>query len=151
MPRARARDTRPLPLRGFLVSCSDAAHNKEGRMRDPGGGQPSSLHAGDRVAVVAPSGPVDHDRLERGATVLRGLGLEVTFGRHVLDTAASLPHLAGTDADRAADLQDAWCDPRIAAVLCARGGYGATRVLDHLDWTALRRATPKFLHGSSDV
>ncbi|GAB3978314.1 LD-carboxypeptidase [Actinoallomurus acanthiterrae] len=120
-------------------------------MRDPGGGQPSSLHAGDRVAVVAPSGPVDPDRLERGAAVLRGLGLEVTIGPHVLDTAPDVPYLAGADAGRAADLQEAWCDPRVAAVLCARGGYGATRVLDHLDWTALRRATPKILHGSSDV
>ncbi|GAA4601446.1 LD-carboxypeptidase [Actinoallomurus liliacearum] len=120
-------------------------------MRDPGGGQPSSLHAGDRVAVIAPSGPVDPDRLERGATVLRSLGLEVTFGRHALDIAATLPHLAGTDADRAADLQAAWCDPEIAAVLCARGGYGAARVLDHLDWTALGRAKPKPLHGSSDI
>ncbi|MCO5974296.1 S66 peptidase family protein [Actinoallomurus soli] len=120
-------------------------------MRDPGGGQPSSLHAGDRVAVVAPSGPVDSDRLERGAAVLRSLGLEVTFGRHVLDVAPGLPHLAGTDADRAADLQAAWCDPEIAAVFCARGGYGAARVLDHLDWAALGRAAPKLLHGSSDI
>lgn len=120
-------------------------------MRDPGGGQPSSLHAGDRVAVVAPSGPVDSGRLDRGAAVLRSLGLEVTFGRHVLDVAPGLPHLAGADADRAADLQAAWCDPEIAAVLCARGGYGAARVLDHLDWAALGRATPKPLHGSSDI
>jgi muramoyltetrapeptide carboxypeptidase len=120
-------------------------------MRDPGGGQPSSLHAGDRVAVVAPSGPVDPERLERGARVLRGLGLEVVFGEHTLDIAPGLPYLAGTDADRAADLQAAWCDPEIAAVLCARGGYGAARVLDHLDWSALGRATPKLLHGSSDI
>ncbi|MFL6053815.1 MAG: LD-carboxypeptidase [Actinoallomurus sp.] len=120
-------------------------------MRDPGGGQPSSLHAGDRVAVVAPSGPVDLERLERGATVLRGLGLQVVFGEHTLDIAAGLPYLAGTDADRAADLQTAWCDPRVAAVLCARGGYGAARVLDHLDWSALGGATPKLLHGSSDI
>ncbi|NEA26547.1 S66 peptidase family protein, partial [Actinomadura bangladeshensis] len=55
-----------------------------------------------------------------------------------------------------ADLQDAWCDPRVRAVVCARGGYGATRVLDHLDWDALAAAAdasaePKILHGSSDI
>lgn len=52
-------------------------------MRDPGGGRPSALHAGDRVAVVAPSGPVDPERLERGCAVLADLGFEVVVGAHV--------------------------------------------------------------------
>jgi muramoyltetrapeptide carboxypeptidase len=124
-------------------------------MGDPGAGEPPSLRAGNRIAVVAPSGPADPSRLERGCDVLRGLGLEVVIGKHALDRSpqapAGLTYLAGTDADRAADLQEAWCDPRIAAVFCARGGYGAARVLDHLDWTAMRRAQPKLLHGSSDI
>lgn len=119
-------------------------------MRDPGGGEPPPLQAGDKIAVVAPSGPADPVRLERGCSVLRGLGLDVVVGEHALDR-APLRYLAGSDADRAADLQDAWCDPRIAAVLCARGGYGAARVLDHLDWAALRETPPKLLHGSSDI
>jgi muramoyltetrapeptide carboxypeptidase len=121
-------------------------------MGDPGGGDPPSLRAGDKVAVVAPSGPVDPVLLDRGCAVLKGLGLEVTVGAHARDrSAAGVTYLAGTDADRAADLQQAWCDPLIAAVFCARGGYGATRVLDHLDWTAMRGAAPKLLHGSSDI
>lgn len=119
-------------------------------MRDPRGGGPPPLQAGDKIAVVAPSGPADPARLERGCSILRGLGLDVVVGEHALDR-GPLRYLAGSDADRAADLQDAWCDPRIAAVLCARGGYGATRVLDHLDWAALREAPPKLLHGSSDI
>ncbi|MEV4258402.1 LD-carboxypeptidase [Spirillospora sp. NPDC049652] len=113
--------------------------------------------------MIAPSGPVDPDRLAAGCALLRGLGLDVTVGKHALDR-VNLDHgpvvrddrhrLAGADADRAADLTDAWCDPSVRAVLCARGGYGATRLLDHLDWTALAAATgpePKILHGSSDV
>jgi muramoyltetrapeptide carboxypeptidase len=121
-------------------------------MGDPGDGTPPSLIAGQRIAVVAPSGPADPARLERGCAVLRGFGLDVVLGEHVLDRSpAGLDHLAGTDADRAADLQQAWCDPRISAVLCARGGYGSARILDHLDWIAMRAAEPKLLHGSSDV
>jgi muramoyltetrapeptide carboxypeptidase len=121
-------------------------------MGDPGDGEPPFLHAGDRIAVVAPSGPADPARLERGCAVLRGLGLEVVVGKHALDRFPhGLTYLAGADADRAADLQEAWCDPRISAVFCARGGYGAARILDHLDWAALGRATPKLLHGSSDI
>lgn len=120
-------------------------------MGDPGDGEPPSLRGGDRIAVVAPSSPVDPARLERGCAVLRGIGLDVVVGKHVLSRHPDLDHLAGSDAQRAADLQDAWCDPRIAAVFCARGGYGASRVLDHLDWAALRAAPPKLLHGSSDI
>ena len=50
-----------------------------------------------------------------------------------------------------ADLQSAWCDPSVAAVLCARGGSGAARLVDRLDWTAMREAGPKVLVGFSDV
>jgi muramoyltetrapeptide carboxypeptidase len=116
------------------------------------------------VAVVAPSGPVDAARLAAGIAAVRDLGLDVVVGKHVaarvnLAEADRVPRgwqgLAGADADRAADLRDAWCDPNIRAVFCARGGYGATRVLDQLDWAALATAGaahgPKILHGSSDV
>ena len=106
------------------------------------------LVAGDRVAVVAPSGPIDPDRLARGRAVLASWDLEVVTGAHVLDRTA---HLAGTDEDRAADFHQAWCDPSVAAVLCARGGSGATRLLDRLDWTELRRAGPKAFVGYSDA
>jgi muramoyltetrapeptide carboxypeptidase len=95
---------------------------------------------------------VEPARLELGCAVLRSLGLDVVVGKHALDQNPSgLTYLAGSDAERAADLQEAWCDPRVAAVFCARGGYGAARVLDHLDWTALSRVPPKLLHGSSDI
>ncbi|MER7130260.1 S66 peptidase family protein [Streptosporangium saharense] len=109
---------------------------------------PRRLRPGDLVAVVAPCGPPDPERLARGVSLLRELGLEVVTGAHALDREG---YLAGTDAARAADLQAAWCDPDVAAVLCARGGYGATRVLELLDWEAMRAAGPKALVGSSDV
>ena len=126
------------------------------------------LLPGDRVAVVAPSGPAEPARLEAGCAVLRDLGLDTVVGKHALDQVnlgsaepvrGDWHRLAGADADRAADLQAAWCDPSVRAVVCARGGYGATRVLDLLDWDALRAATeaslasggPKILHGSSDI
>ncbi len=64
-------------------------------------------------------------------------------------------YLAGGDAERASDLERAWCDPRVAAVLCARGGYGVQRMLDLVDWSALRAARPgeqaPVLVGFSDI
>ncbi|MGW4227939.1 S66 peptidase family protein [Streptomyces sp. NPDC004980] len=109
------------------------------------------LRPGARVAVVAPSGPVPADRLERGLDLLRGWDLEPVVAAHVLDTHPELDHLAGTDEHRARDLQEAWCDPSVDAVLCARGGYGAHRMVDLLDWTALRAAGPKVFVGYSDI
>jgi muramoyltetrapeptide carboxypeptidase len=110
--------------------------------------RPARLHRGDRAAVVAPSGVVDRNRLDRGCEVLRGIGLSVTVAEHVLDQDG---YLAGSDRDRAADLQRAWLDPAVAAVVCARGGYGATRVLDHLDWATMAAAEPKVFLGGSDL
>lgn len=110
--------------------------------------RPRRLVPGDRVAVVAPSGPIDPDRLSRGCTVLGSWGLDVVTGPHILDQAA---HLAGADEGRAADLHEAWCDPAVAAVFCARGGSGATRLLDLIDWDALLRAEPKVFVGYSDA
>ncbi|MQS12323.1 LD-carboxypeptidase [Streptomyces kaniharaensis] len=119
----------------------------------PGRGltRPPHLRPGDRVAVVAPSGPIDPQRLTTGCAILRSWGLRVTVAPHVLDTHPALGYLAGTDADRAADLQAAWIDPTVDAVICARGGYGVHRMVDLLDWHAMAAAPPKPFIGFSDA
>lgn len=113
--------------------------------------RPRRLAAGDRVVVVSPSGPVPKDRLDTGCAILRGWGLDVVVAPHALDVHDRFGYLAGGDADRAGDLQDAWLDPSVAAVLCARGGYGVQRILDRLDWSAMRGVAPKVLAGYSDI
>ncbi|MFI6654221.1 LD-carboxypeptidase [Streptomyces sp. NPDC050523] len=113
--------------------------------------RPSRLAPGARVAVVAPSGTVPEERVQAGLDVLRGWDLDPVVTPHVLDRHGELDYLAGTDADRAADLQRAWCDPSVDAVLCARGGYGAQRMVDLLDWEAMRAAGPKVFVGFSDA
>ncbi|MEU0741539.1 LD-carboxypeptidase [Streptomyces sp. NPDC006134] len=113
--------------------------------------RPARLAPGARVAVVAPSGPVPEERLQAGLDVLRGWDLDPVVAPHVLDRHGTFGYLAGTDADRAADLQAAWCDPSVDAVLCARGGYGAQRIADLLDWEAMRAAGPKVFVGFSDI
>ncbi|RVX42187.1 muramoyltetrapeptide carboxypeptidase [Nonomuraea polychroma] len=108
------------------------------------------MQQGDTVAIVSPSGPPDPVLLERGVQRLESLGLKVTVGAHALDR-QELDYLAGGDAARAADLQAAWCDPAVSTVFCSRGGYGAARLLDLLDWDAMRGAGSKVLVGSSDI
>ncbi|MGW4817573.1 S66 peptidase family protein [Streptomyces sp. NPDC004227] len=113
--------------------------------------RPTRLAPGARVAVVAPSGPVPEERLQAGLDVLRGWDLDPVVAPHVTARHGTFDYLAGTDRDRAADLQGAWCDPSVDAVLCARGGYGAQRMVDLLDWEAMGAAGPKVFVGFSDI
>ncbi|MFD6378398.1 LD-carboxypeptidase [Streptomyces albidoflavus] len=113
--------------------------------------RPARLAPGARVAVVAPAGPVPEESLESGLDLLRGWGLDPVVAPHVLDRHPTFPYLAGEDADRAADLQNAWCDPSVDAVFCARGGYGCQRMTGLLDWEAMRAARPKPFVGYSDI
>jgi muramoyltetrapeptide carboxypeptidase len=113
--------------------------------------RPPRLVPGDRVAVVAPSGPVPSDRLDAGLAVLRDWGLEPVVFPHVREVGPRLPYLAGGDDERARDVEDAWCDASIAAVVCARGGFGAQRIVDRLDWTRMGRASAKAFVGYSDA
>jgi muramoyltetrapeptide carboxypeptidase len=110
--------------------------------------RPRRLVAGDRVAIVAPSGPVVPERLDGGVALLESWGLEVVVGDHARDRAG---HLAGADVDRSADLTAAWCDRQVVAVLAARGGSGSARLVDDLDWDRMRGAGPKVFVGFSDA
>ncbi|PWV57169.1 MULTISPECIES: S66 peptidase family protein [Nocardiopsis] len=113
--------------------------------------RPPRLREGDRVRLVAPCSPVPDQQLDAAVEALRGWGLEVELAPHVRDRHPVLPYLAGADRDRARDLQEAWCDPGVRAVFCARGGDGAHRMLDLLDFDAMRQAAPKALIGFSDI
>lgn len=108
---------------------------------------PRRLARGDRVAVVAGSGPVDRAKLERGLGLLTELGLEPVVGPHVLERSG---YLAGRDDERRADLQLAIDDPSTVAVLFARGGYGLTRIVDGLVLDGLREHR-KLVLGFSDI
>ena len=70
---------------------------------------------------------------------------------HVRDVHPVHAYLAGADAARAEDFCAAWADPAVRAIFCVRGGYGAQRMIDLVDWSALRSAEPKVLVGYSDI
>jgi muramoyltetrapeptide carboxypeptidase len=111
---------------------------------------PGRLVTGDRVAVVAPSGPVRAERLEVGIEYLKQWGLEVEVLPSVLAGHERLSYLAADDKARAEDLRNAWLDSSFAAVFCARGGYGAQRMLEYVDFDELV-AIPKWFIGFSDI
>jgi muramoyltetrapeptide carboxypeptidase len=115
------------------------------------GVRPPRLRHGDAVAVIAPSGPVPADQLDDGVAVLRSWGLQVRIMPHVRDVHPVHPYLAGDDEARADDFSTAWAAPDVRAIVCARGGYGCQRIVDLVDWSALRSAEPAVLVGYSDV
>nr|WP_206059033.1 LD-carboxypeptidase [Nonomuraea zeae] len=105
------------------------------------------LQVGDHVALVSPASFPDAAAIEDLTQILSSWGLRVKVGEHVLDQRGDL---AGHDTDRLADLNAAFADPEIRAVITTRGGAGAYRILDGLDFDAIR-ADPKPLVGFSDI
>ena len=108
---------------------------------------PRLLNNGDKVVIVAPAGYLPSKGLDDVIKVLTSWGLKVILGKHVYD---SNNFFAGKDADRLTDLQQALDDTSIAAVLCARGGYGITRILEKIDLKSIEK-TPKWVIGFSDI
>ena len=108
--------------------------------------QPARLSPGARVALIAPAGAAAAERVDAALRQCRQLGLEPVLGAAARNR---LGYLADDDAARARDLQGAIDDPAIDAIWAIRGGYGTMRILDRIDWTALRRRPRPFI-GFSD-
>ena len=108
---------------------------------------PPPLAPGDTLGVVAPAGHFDTDRFHRGLAVLESMGFrtaydETVFGRN--------RYLAGSDTQRAEQINRYFKDDGIKAVICARGGFGALRILSSLDYPSIR-LNPKRFIGFSDI
>lgn len=109
--------------------------------------KPRALPPGGTIGVVAPASAVDLDVVAVGEKRWREAGFTVVRRD---DLGARHRYLAGDDARRAAELAELWADPRVDALVCARGGYGCHRIIDRLDAAAVRAAA-KPLVGYSDV
>jgi len=107
--------------------------------------RPAALSTGSRVAVIAPAGRVEKDKLEAGLDGLRSAGFEPVVGEGVLKRHL---HQAGIDDERLSDLIWSLTDPSIEGVICARGGEGATSLLP---WLEAAQVEPRVFCGYSDV
>lgn len=109
--------------------------------------KPRPLQEGQAIGIPAPAGPVNREQLEYTASIFESWGYRVVFGEHIFERHG---YLAGSDFDRAADLNAMFRDGNVHAIICARGGYGSPRLLDLLDYDAIR-THPKIFLGYSDV
>ena len=129
-----------LPLSGFNGAVAAPSGNR--RLLPP------PLNPGDTVALVSPSKATDEALdLQIAQEVMQALGFKVKTGQHL---ASRRGHLAGTDAERAGDLNAMFADPQVKAIICLRGGSGAARLLPLLDYDLIHR-NPKVLLGYSDI
>ena len=108
--------------------------------------RPRALHPGARIALVAPAGPVEPERIEVSIERCESLGLQPVVSAAA---GASDRFLAGTDEQRLTDLQAAFDDPSIDGVWALRGGYGTSRIVHRLDLGRQERAPIPFI-GFSD-
>lgn len=109
--------------------------------------RPPFLQAGATIGITCPSGYVARERVQHALTVLEQWGFRVRTGSTVGN---EFHYFAGDDATRLADLQEMLDDPGIDAILMGRGGYGLSRIIDQLDFTAFQKR-PKWICGFSDI
>lgn len=109
--------------------------------------RPPFLTRNSRVGIVAPGKLISPSAIDRAKTDLESRGYEVILGNHLKN---STHYFSAQDNQRLEDLQTMVNDPTIAAILCARGGYGLTRIIDRIDLSPLK-SHPKWIAGFSDV
>ena len=109
--------------------------------------KPSPLKPGDTVGIVSPAGPFDPKKFNKGKTVLETMGFRLCYDEKIFQKNG---FLAGTDTQRAEQVNRLFADPSVQAIICARGGYGSMRILPLLDFKAIQ-THPKIFLGFSDI
>lgn len=109
--------------------------------------KPAFLRQGDRIRIVSPADKIKPEKILPALELLKTEGYEVVVGKHVFD---SHFQFSATDEQRLYDLQEAMDDPNCKAIICSRGGYGAIRIADQLNFSKFKE-NPKWLVGFSDI
>lgn len=108
---------------------------------------PPSLHHGDTIGLICPAGYMQLERMTTCINVLREWGYNIKMGK---TCGHQFHYFSGTDEERLEDIQSMIDDTEVKAILCARGGYGISRIIDAIDFTPMLK-NPKWIIGYSDV
>lgn len=109
--------------------------------------KPKNLKTGDTIAIIAPSGEVNIEKINSAVKYFESKGYNVKLGNNLTKCKN---YLAGSDTERAEDLNNAFLDKEVNAIICARGGYGAIRLLDKINYDVIKN-NPKIFCGYSDI
>jgi len=108
---------------------------------------PPILKPADQIRIISPSGAINPEYIEGACKLLANLGYQVSEGKYAR---TEYGRFAGTPEQRIADLQEALDDPEVKAILCSRGGYGISQIIDKIDFSHFIES-PKWLIGFSDI
>jgi muramoyltetrapeptide carboxypeptidase len=108
---------------------------------------PPYLKPGDTIAIVCPAGYLPAEKAQTCIQVLKDWGFNVKVGKTL---GHQFNYFAGTDQERLEDFQQALDDDSVQAILCGRGGYGVSRIIDDIDWSKFK-SNPKWIIGFSDI
>lgn len=108
---------------------------------------PPYLKKGDKIGIVAPARKISQEEIQFAIDIFKKWGLEVVFGKTLF---GSENQYSGSDEQRATDMQAMLDEPSINAIISARGGYGAMRIIDKLDFKKFQQK-PKWVIGYSDI
>ena len=108
---------------------------------------PSYLKKGDTIGIVCPSGYMPYEKAVTCIEVIQQWGFKVIIGKTL---GSRFHYFSGTDPERLQDLQEMLDNKEVKAVLCGRGGYGMSRIIDQLDFKLFKK-NPKWLIGFSDI
>jgi muramoyltetrapeptide carboxypeptidase len=112
--------------------------------------KPTALRKGNMIRAVAPaSSESDFSTLNMGLAKLRELGFNITLGECVAKL-KTRGYLAGSDRERAEELNEAFREHEVDAVFCVNGGYGTARTLPYVDYDLIK-TNPKIFLGYSDI
>ena len=109
--------------------------------------KPPALEPGDTIGVVAPASNIKRELLEAGCEQLHGLGYKTTYSDSIFEQDL---YFAGSVERRVREIEDMFADPKVRAIVCARGGYGANYLLNAIDLRKIK-SQPKIFVGYSDI
>lgn len=109
--------------------------------------KPKKLNLGDTISIIAPAGGVDLNKIEIAKKYFTNKGYKIKLGTNI---DKKNRYLAGTDEEKLEDLHNAFLDKEVKAILCARGGYGAIRLINKIDYDIIKN-NPKIFCGYSDI
>lgn len=109
--------------------------------------KPERLKKGDTIGLITPGSFITEEELKESVENLKALGFNVKYSKAILDRYG---YLAGKDEIRANDLMNMFADKEVDGIMCARGGYGCSRILPLLDYEIIKN-NPKTIIGYSDI
>ena len=109
--------------------------------------KPNDLSEGDLVYIVSPAKSIEAQHINHAKKTLEDWGYKVEISKHASNRCN---YFSGSDNERLSDFQKVLDDPKVKAIVCARGGYGSVRILDQLNWSGFKMH-PKWIVGFSDI